>query len=388
MNELLLLTPGPVQVPREVLEAGAAPMTHHNAPEFQAIFKPLLAQLKPIFGCDGPILVQNSSGRGAMEASLTNLFNPGDAVAMLVNGRFGLRFAGIARDLGLVVHPVGPEWGYAVSESAIAETLTAHPEIKGLIGSMCETGTGVMNDLDVIGSIGRQFNVITVVDAVSAAAGMPIRMTERNIDVCFSGIQKCFMCPPGLALVATSDRVWDAIRACKHYRHYFNWIKMRDWLELPKARMMGTPPESLIRSLACAVAMMHEEGLENVYARHALLAEGFHAFVHAVGCEFIAQEPQYRSHTVSAMLLPKGIIAGEVVKRALQNDNVRLASGQDTLKETAIRVGHMGPVKPDMLLRGVRALARALKELGMDAKLAQGGVEACAQVFDTHKAAA
>lgn len=381
MNELLLLTPGPVQVPRAVLEAGAAPMSHHNAPEFQAVFKPLLAGLRPIFGNDGPILVQNSSGRGAMEASLTNLFSPGDAVAMLVNGRFGLRFAGIARDLGLVVHPVGPEWGYAVSEAAIVETLTQHPEIKGLIGSMCETGTGVMNDLDVIGRMGERFGVITVVDGVSAAAGMPVRMAERNIDVCFSGIQKCFMSPPGLALVATSNRVWDAIRASKHYRHYFNWVKMRAWIEEPKARMMGTPPESLIRSLAQAVTMMHDEGLPNVFARHALLAEAFHAFVHAAGCELVAKEPQYRSHTVSAMLLPAGIKAGDVVQRALKNDNVRIASGQDALKDTAIRIGHMGPVRPDMLLRGVKALARALTELGMDAKLAQAGVDACARVL-------
>lgn len=381
MNEYLLLTPGPVQVPREVLEAGAAPMTHHNAPEFQAVFKTMLEGLRPIFGNDGPILIQNSSGRGAMEASLTNLFSPGDAVAMLVNGRFGLRFAGIARDLGLVVHPVGPAWEYAVSEEAIDETLTQHPEIKGLIGSMCETGTGVMNDLDAIGRMGKRFNVITVVDGVSAVAGMPVRMAGRNIDVCFTGIQKCFMSPPGLALVATSNRVWDAIRGSRHYRHYFNWVKMRDWLELPKARMMGTPPESLIRSLARAVAMMHEEGLPNVYARHALLAEGFHAFVHAAGCELVARETQYRSHTVSAMLLPSGIKAGDVVRLALANDNVRLAAGQDSLKDTAIRVGHMGPVRPDMLLRGIKALARALGELGMSAQRAQAGVDAGARVL-------
>src|SRR3954471_18363412 len=177
MNELLLLTPGPVQVPGEVLEAGATPMAHHNATEFQAVFKTLLEQLRPIFGCDGPILIQNSSGRGAMEASLTNLFTPGDAVAMLVSGRFGLRFARIASDMGLVVHPVGPEWDYAVKESAIAAVLTAHPEIRVLIGSMCETGTGVMNDLDAIGRMGKRFNVITVVDTVSAAAGMPIDMS-------------------------------------------------------------------------------------------------------------------------------------------------------------------------------------------------------------------
>ncbi len=388
MNEPLLLTPGPVQVLREVLEAGAAPMTHHNAPEFQAIFKPLLTQLRPIFGCDGPILVQNSSGRGAMEGSLTNLFNPGDAIAMLVNGRFGLRFAGIARDLGLVVHEIGPDWAYAVKEEQVEAALAAHPEIKGLVGSMCETGTGVMNDLAMIGRMGRKFNVITVVDGVSAAAGMPVDMTANNIDVCFSGIQKCFMCPPGLALIATSNRVWDAVRACKHYRHYWHWVKMRDWLELPKARMMGTPPESLIRSLARAVGMMHEEGLANVYTRHALLAKMFHAFVDAAGCELYAKEPPYRSHTVSAMQLPSGIKAADVVQAALKNDNVRLASGQDTLKETAIRVGHMGPVKPAMLMRGVEALARAMTAHGVDAKRAQAGVKACADAMGKHKAAA
>ena len=381
MSELLLLTPGPVQVPREVLEAGAAPMAHHNAPDFQAVFKRLIEQLRPIFGCDGPILIQNTSARGAMEASLTNLFNPGDSVAMLVNGRFGLRFAAIARDMGLVVHPVGLEWDYAVKESAIAEVLSSHPEIKGLVGSMCETGTGVMNDLDVIGRMGKRFNVITVVDAVSAAAGMPIDMSRQNIDVCFSGIQKCFMSPPGLALIATSNRVWETIRACKHYRHYFNWMKMREWGELPKARMMGTPPESLIRSVGRAVEMMHAEGLPNVYARHALLAQAFHAFVDAAACKLFAQEPQYRSNTVSAMLLPDGIKTADVVQLALKNDNVRVASGQDRLKDTAIRVGHMGPVQPAMLLRGVQALARALTELGMQAKLAQAGVEACARVL-------
>jgi aspartate aminotransferase-like enzyme len=257
-----------------------------------------------------------------------------------------------------------------------------------LIGSMCETGTGVMNSLDVIGRMGARFNVITVVDAVSAAGGMPVRMTERNIDVCFSGIQKCLMCPPGLALIATNHRVWDAIRGSKHYRHYFNWVKMREWLEIPKARMMGTPPESLIRSLARAVEMMHAEGLPNVYARHALLAQAFHAFVEAVGCELVAKEPQYRSHTVSAMLLPAGIKAGDVVKRALENDNVRLAAGQNMLKDTVVRIGHMGPVQPDMLLRGVKALARALAELGMDAKLALAGVDACARVLACDERAA
>lgn len=381
MNATLLLTPGPVQVPPEVLEAGAAPMTHHNAPGFQAVFKPLLRDLRPFFGNDGPILVQNSSGRGAMEASLTNLFSPGDAVAVLVNGRFGLRFASIAKDLGLVVHPVSPEWGYTAKGSDVAETLARHPETKGLIGSMCETGMGVMNDLDMIGRMGRRFGVITVVDAVSAAAGMPIRMAEQNIDVCFSGIQKCFMSPPGLAIVAVNARVWDAVKASRHYRHYFNWIKMREWIEGAKPRMMGTPPESLIRSLARAVAMMHEEGLDNVYARHALLATAFRAFVEACGCELVAKEPAYRSHTVSAMRLPPGVKAAAVVKHALEDDGVAISTGQDDLKETVIRVGHMGPVTPERLARGVAAIARALSKLGMDPARAQSGVGACARVL-------
>lgn len=377
----LLLKPGPVQVPREVLEAGAAPMTHHSAPEFQAVFKPLLKNLRPFFGNDGPILVQNSSGRGAMEASLTNLFNPGDAVAMIVNGRFGLRFAGLARDMGLVVHPVSPEWELTASEDAVVETLTQHPEIKGLIGSMCETGTGVMNDIDMVGRMGRRFGVITVIDAVSTAAGMPIRMKEQNIDVCFSGIQKCFMSPPGLALIAINERVWDTIRGSRHYRHYFNWVKIREWIDAPKPQMMGTPPESLIRSLARAVEMMYEEGLDNVYARHALLANAFGAFADTIGCNLFAKDARYRSHTVSAMELPAGIKAGDVTKRVLENDNVAIATGQDRLKATAIRMGHMGPVQPDMLLRGVSAIARALAELGMEANLAQSGVEACARVL-------
>ena len=381
MTVPLLLTPGPVQVPREVLEAGAAPMTRHTAPAFQAVFKPLLEGLRPIFGNDGPILIQNSSGRGAMEASLTNLFSPGDAVAILVNGRFGVRFASIARDMGLVVHPVSPEWGRTASESAIAETLARHPEIKGLVGTMCETGQGVMNDVDMVGRMGARFGVITVIDAVSAAAGMPIRMTAQNIDVCFSGIQKCFMCPPGLAIVATSERVWKAVHASRHYRHYFNWVKIREWIEAPKARMMGTPPESLLRSLACAVAMMHREGLANVYARHALLARACHAFVFAAGCDLAAKDPAYRSSTISALELPAGIHAADIVKRVQEDDNVALATGQDGQKDTVIRIGHMGAVQPAMLLRGVQALARALAASGMESKLAQSGVDACAEVF-------
>ncbi len=385
MTDPLLLTPGPVQVPREILDAGAAPMTHHNAAEFQAMFKRIVQGLRPVFGNEGPILIQNSSGRGAMEASLTNLFSPGDAVAVIVNGRFGLRFASIAQDMGLVVHALSPAQELTASESAIGDALERHPEIKGLIGSMCETGTGVTNDVEMIGRVGRRFGVITVVDAVSSAGGMPIRMADYNIDVCFSGIQKCLMCPPGLAIVATGERVWDTIAASRHYRHYFNWLKMREWIEAPKMRMMGTPPESLLRSLARAVEMMHEEGLPNVYARHARLAGAFLAFVRAVGCELVATEPRYRSNTVSAMKLPPGINAGDVVRRALANDNVLLATGQDAFKDTVIRMGHMGPVRPGMLLRGAQALARALAASGMESALAQSGVEACAAALASER---
>jgi len=380
MTPPLLLKPGPVQVPPEVLKAGAAPMTHHNSAEFQAIFKPLFGQLRPFFGNDGALMLQNSSGRGAMEASLTNLFNPGDAIAVIVNGRFGLRFAGIAKDLGLIVHSVCPEWGITAREEEIAETLKKHPEIKGIIGSWCETGMGVLNDLDMVGRIGKRFGIVTIIDAVSAAAGMPINMKAQNIDVCFSGIQKCFMCPPGLAIVALNERVWDIICNCKHYRHYFNWVKIREWAEAPKPRMMGTPPESLIRSLSCAVGMMHREGLPNVYARHQQLANAFRAFAAEIGCELAAKEPEYRSNTVTAMMLPAGIKSGDITKHVLQHANVAIASGQDTLKDTAIRMGHMGPVQPDMLMRGVVALANALSAHGMDPKLAQSGVEACATV--------
>ena len=385
--ETLLLTPGPVQVPRAVLEAGAASITHHNAPEFQAVFKPLLRDLRPFFGNDGPILVQNSSGRGAMEASLTNLFNPGDAVAVLVNGRFGLRFAAIAKDMDLIVHAVSPEWGRTASESVIVDTLTRHAEIKGLIGCLCETGTGVMNDLEMVGRIGKRFGVITVIDAVSAAAGVPINMRQQNVDVCFSGIQKCFMCPPGLALIAINERAWKTIADCRHYRHYFNWVKMRDWIEAPKARMMGTPPESLIRSLACAVSMMHAEGLPRVYARHVLLGDAFRAFVHGAGCTLAAKEPKYYSNTVSAMELPEGIKAADLVRRVRENDNIAISTGQDSLKETAIRVGHMGPVQPAMLERGVHAIGRALIELGMQGERVKCGVDACARVLahTTHR---
>lgn len=381
MTTPLLLKPGPVAVPREVLEAGAAPMLHHNAPEFQVLFKQLMRDLRPFFGNDGALLVQNSSARGAMEGSLTNLFGPGEAIAMLVNGRFGLRFADIARDLGLVVHPVSTEWTRSASEAELVETLKRHPEIRGIVGSMCETGTGVMNDLDMIGRVGREFGVITVVDAVSAAAGMPINMREQHIDVCFSGIQKCFMSPPGLALIALSERVWPAVLASRHYRHYFNWIMMRQWIEQPKIRMMGTPPESLLRSLAKAVELMHAEGLPRVYERHALLARAFGAFVEACGCRLFAENPRDRSHTVSAMVLPAGMKPADVVKRALVNDNVAIATGQNHLKETVVRMGHMGPVTPAMLLTGVKALARAMTEMGHDPKLGAAGVDACATVL-------
>jgi alanine-glyoxylate transaminase/serine-glyoxylate transaminase/serine-pyruvate transaminase len=136
-----------------------------------------------------------------------------------------------------------------------------------------------------------------------------------------------------------------------------------------------------LRSLACAVAMMHKEGLANVYARHALLADAFRAFVHATGCELAAKEPAYRSNTISAMELPAGISARDIVKRALDNDNVAIANGQDDQKDTVIRMGHMGACTPEMLMRGVRALARALGEAGMDAKLAQSGIDACADVL-------
>jgi alanine-glyoxylate transaminase/serine-glyoxylate transaminase/serine-pyruvate transaminase len=129
------------------------------------------------------------------------------------------------------------------------------------------------------------------------------------------------------------------------------------------------------------VDLMQREGLPHVYARHALLAAAFHAFVHAVGCELAAKEPRYRSHTVSAMLLPPGVRSGDVVRHALEHGNVAIATGQDSLKDNAIRMGHMGPVQPAMLLRGVQALADALVAHGLQPALAQAGVDACARAL-------
>ncbi|HEY9225000.1 MAG TPA: aminotransferase class V-fold PLP-dependent enzyme, partial [Gemmatimonadaceae bacterium] len=269
---LLLMTPGPTRVPERVLAAGARAMIHHRTPEFSRELATAIELLGPVFGTGSKPLPVHTTGRGALEATICNLFSAGDEIAMCCNGKFGEMWAGFAESYGLVVHRWSTSWERDADVAELDELLSRHRGIKAVSVAYGDTSTGVANDVASIANVARAHGALTLVDAVSSLGGMPFAFDEWGVDVTVTASQKCLMSSPGLAWVAMSDRAWAATTSAKLPRNYWNFADIRDSISRAKPETPGTTPVHLMLQVAEALRMMHEEGLDAVYARHAAMA--------------------------------------------------------------------------------------------------------------------
>ncbi len=380
MNKYYLMTPGPTPVPSEALLAQARPMIHHRAPIYTQILLGVLEDLKYVFQTKNDIFIFASSGTGAMESAVANLFSTGDKVIVVSTGNFGERWAQISQAFGLKVIKLEYEWGTRANPDDIAKALEENPDTKGVLATHAETSTGVVNDVKAMAQITKGFpEVILIVDAVSGLGACELRQDEWEIDVVVSGSQKALMAPPGLAFASVGEKAWGHVEQSNLPKFYFSYKKYRDALNKPSPQSPFTPAVSTIMALGEALKLIKKEGLENVWERHRVLAKATREGVKALGLELFAPEDE-RANSVTAIKSPNGIDSTQIVKIMREKYNITIAGGQSKVKGKIFRIGHCGYYDKFDILTTLAALERTLNELGINVKLGTG-VSAAEKVF-------
>ncbi|HEY5516752.1 MAG TPA: alanine--glyoxylate aminotransferase family protein [Coriobacteriia bacterium] len=378
MQKKYLMTPGPTPVPSEVLLAQARPMIHHRTPDFSAMLMECVDGLKYVFQTANDVLILACSGTGAMESSFANLFCAGDTVIVARNGKFGDRMVSLAKVYGLVVVDLAYEWTEVVRPVDIAKALEEHPEARGVVVVQSETSTGVLNDVEAIGAIVKDFDdCVFIVDSITGIGAVPCLTDEWHLDVVMTGSQKGLMLPPGLAAVTVSPKAWKAYERSTLPKFYFDWMRYKKNLE--KQTTPFTPAVSLVVGLVEAIKLMREETIEGIIDRHSRLAEATRKGCEALGMKLFAPE-EGRGSAVTPVWVPEGIDGKKIVSIMKNKYGVTIAGGQDDYVGRIFRVGHLGYFGDFDIITTLAALEMTLAELGYDFERG-AGIKAAEAVF-------
>ena len=375
-----LLTPGPTEVPPDTLAEMAKPVFHHRTKEYQDLFKQVTEGLQYVFQTKNEVLTLCASGTGAMEAAVVNALAPGDKAVAVVAGKFGERWAELCKTYGNEVVPLEIEWGHAPTPGQVEALLRKDPKIAAVFVTLCETSTGAATDVQAIGNVVKNYDALLVVDGISGVGALPMKTDEWHVDMLIVGSQKALMMPPGLAFITVSPKAWAKIAKAPTRSYYFNLPKARKSLE--DFDTPYTPAVTLVRGLKVSLDMIRAEGIENVWRRHAVMAQAARAAVKAMGLEGFAAAP---SDAVTTVKLPAGIDGAAVPKKLASEHGITLMGGQEKLKGKIVRIAHMGYMDKFDILTAIAALELVLKKLGAPITLGSG-VSAAEEVFFKHNA--
>src|SRR5690348_9872653 len=378
-----LFVPGPTNVPERILRAMDRPMEDHRSSVFPELATAVLRDLQRLFKTTaGQAFIFPATGTGGWEAALVNTRSPGDRVLAPRYGQFSHLWIDLAQRHGLRVDIIDVEWGEGAPVERIREILAADQqhEIKGVLVVHNETATGVTSDVDAvrhaIDAAGHP--ALLYVDGVSSIGSLDFRMDDWKVDLAITGSQKGLMLPPGLGIVCASPRALAAREQAKCPRVFF------DFGDMIKANATGyfpyTPSLPLLYGLRESLAIMFEEGLESIFARHHRLAEGVRAAVRAWGLKLCAKAAQPYSNTVSAVLVPEGSNAADVIDVAFRRYNLALGAGLGRLAGKLFRIGHLGDLNELMLLGAIAGAEMAMRDVGI-AVTAGAGVAAAAEYY-------
>ena len=368
MKKFRLLTPGPTTIPETVLSKMAEPIIHHRTSLFEEIFKEFQSHLQWLFQTKQPVLTLTCTGTGAMEATISNLFSPGDEVITVNAGKFGERWTKIAKAYGLTVHEILVERGKSLEVSALASELSAHPQAKAVLFQASETSTGALNPIEAIAAQCKKHNVLSICDGITAVGIFNLPMDQWGIDVLITGSQKALMLPPGLAFIALSENAWKAVANSKLPKFYFDLKKEKTSQE--KQQTAWTPAISLIQGGVVALRLLKEQGHAGLFKQHERMAEATRAAVKALGLEFFAAIP---SAVLTTVKVPAQILDGKKIPKIMQEKyGVIITGGQDELAGKIIRLSHFGYTDILDITNGIAALELTLVELGHPVELGKG----------------
>ena len=384
-----LFVPGPTNVPDRVLRSMAVAMEDHRSPIFPELAKACLNGLKPIFKTSSATpFIFPSSGTGCWEAALTNCLSAGDKVLASRFGQFSHLWIDMCQRLGFEVEILETPWGEGAPVERYLASLEADKQhkIKAVLVCQNETATGVTSDVAAVRQAmdSSKHPALLFVDSVSALASIDFRMDEWGVDVCVSGSQKGLMLPAGLGITCVSQKALEAAKKANSRRCYF------DYGDMVQSNASGyfpyTPALPMLYGLRESLAMLSEEGLENVFQRHAYLAGGTRAAVmDGWKLKLCAVAPKWYSDTVSAVMVPEGINGADVISRAFKRYNLSLGAGLSKVAGKLFRIGHLGDLNELMLLGAIAGAELAMLDVGVKIE-AGSGVAAAQNYWRKHAA--
>ena len=363
-----LSVPGPTNMPFEVRQAMDVALEDHRAPDFPEFTLPLFADLKKAFMLEqGQVFVFPSSGTGGWESAVSNLLSPGDKVLASIFGQFSYLWVDMCQRFGLDVDAIECEWGTGAPVELYEQKLAADKEhkIKAVLVTQNETATGVTSDVkavrEVLDSLGHP--ALLFVDGVSSICSIEFRQEEWGVDVAVSGSQKGFMLPTGLGIVGVSQKALDSRPKTGFPKCFFDFD---DMIKTNKDGFFPYPPATtLLRGLRASLDMIFDEGLENVWARHYRLAEGCRRAVEAWGLTVCAKEAKWNSDTVSAIVVPEGYNANDVIQTAYKKYDLSLGAGLSKVAGKGFRIGHLGYMNELMVMQSLAGAELAMRDVGI-----------------------
>jgi alanine-glyoxylate transaminase/serine-glyoxylate transaminase/serine-pyruvate transaminase len=368
--------PGPTPLPDRVLRAMDTPIIDHRGPEFARLTRRCLDGIKTIFKTSKPVVIYTATGTGAWEAALVNTLSPGDKVLMVETGQFATLWKKMAESIGLKPEFIATDWRIGADPNAIEAHLRKDTDkaIKAVCVLHNETSTGCLSPIaeirKAIDATGHP--ALFMVDTISSLASADYRHDEWGVDVSVGGAQKGLMLPPGMSFNAVSDKALAAAKNSKLPKSFWSWD---DMLNMNKVGFFPyTPATQMLQGLAEGIAMLHEEGLDNVFARHARLAEATRRAVRAWGLETLCKDPKYYSPTITAVMMPEGHNADQFRGMALDNFNISYGSSFGAYAGKYFRIGHLGDVNDGMLIGALGITEMALALAGVPHQ--KGGVQA------------
>src|SRR5438094_2821316 len=378
-----LFVPGPTNVPERILRAMDRAMEDHRSSAFPELSTPLFRDVKEVFKTTtGQAFIFPATGTGGWEAALVNTLSPGDRVIAPRYGQFSHLWIDLAQRHGLRVDVLDVDWGEGAPAERIGEILsqdTSH-EIKGVLMVHNETATGVTSDVGAVRAAmdAARHPALLYVDGVSSIGSIDFRMDEWKVDLAITGSQKGLMLPAGLGIVCASPKALAARESARCPRVFF------DFGDMLKANASGyfpyTPSLPLLYGLRESLAIIFEEGLDNIFARHHRLADGVRASVRAWGLKLCARAPKWYSNTVSAIMVPEGTNGADVIDVAFRRYNLALGAGLARMAGKLFRIGHLGDLNELMLLGAIAGTEMAMRDVGIKVTLG-AGVAAAAEHY-------
>jgi len=369
MLKKYILTPGPTPVPEKVLLEMAKPIVHHRTDDFSSIMSEAKGKLKKIFGTANDVIILSGSGSAAMESAIVNTLSSGDKVLIVNGGKFGKRWVEIANIYKLNVILIDLKWGKSLKSEDLEKKLKEHKDIKAVLMQSSETSTTVYHPVEEIAKVlSEEEDIILIVDGITSVGVYDTRMDEWGIDVLITGSQKALMLPPGLAFISLSERAQKHMEHSNLPKYYLDFKKEMKIQKLN--RTAYTPAVSMIMGLNVALGMLLEEGLQNVYKRHALCAHATREAVKSLGFTLLCEDVP--SNAVTGFYLPEEMEGRGFLKYMREKAGIIFSGGQDYLEGKVLRISHLGYHGGFDTIIAISALEMGMKKFGVDIQLGKG----------------